>query len=323
MFRVFEQAGRLALGSRLRSLGERLAEQGRSVYDDYDLDIHPTWFPVFYHLRHAGESSISDIADAIGHTHASVSQMSRRMQKSGLIASRPSSSDGRVRLLRLSATAEDLIPRFDRMCADVAAAADEMLEQMSADLWTGLSQLEDLLEKEDFGSRVRRQPVQEPVEQAAPVSIRRFRTEDASEFARLNCAWIERYFHMEPADERMLGNPIEMIVDPGGEIFVVDMDGCVVGVCALVNHGNRSYELAKMAVDPDERGRGIGYLLGRRAIEEARRRGARRVLIESNTVLEPAMNLYRKLGFVEIPDHRSPYERSNIALELLLPDAPD
>lgn len=315
LFSVFQQAGRLALGSRLRSLGELLAEQGRTVYEEYDLDIQPTWFPVFYRLRHVGESSISDIADAIGHTHASVSQMSRRMQKSGLTESRPSPSDGRIRLLRLSVAAEEYIPRFDRMCDDVAAAAHEMLDEISIDLWTGLSQLETLLREEDFGARVRRQSEEQGLK---PVEIRRMRHEDTDEFARLNREWIEQYFRMEPADERMLGDPFASIVDQGGEIFVAESDGMILGVCALVQREDRNFELAKMAVRTEARRRGIGYRLGRRIVDEARQRGGRRILIESNTVLGPAVNLYRKLGFVEITDHRSPYKRSNIALELLL-----
>lgn len=312
---VFEQAGSLSLGSRLRSLGERLAEQGRTVYDDYELDVEPPWFPVFYRLRHAGESSISDIALSIGHTHASVSQMSRRMQKAGLITSRPSPVDGRVRLLRLSDTARKAIPRFDRMCADVSAAAEELLGDIPIDLWTALSQLEDHLGEEDFGARVRRQSGRE---NPTPVAIRRMTADDADAFAHLNRAWIEKYFRMEPADERMLGDPTGTIIDPGGEIFVADDGESILGVCALVNHGSRTYELSKMAVTPNARGRGIGYRLGLRIIEEARRRGGRRILIESNTMLGPAIHLYRKLGFVEIPGHRSPYERSNIALEMPL-----
>jgi GNAT superfamily N-acetyltransferase len=123
---------------------------------------------------------------------------------------------------------------------------------------------------------------------------------------------------MEPADERILGDPAGEIVNPGGEIFIAERGGRVVGVCALVNHGGREYELAKMAVDASVRGLGIGYRLGQRIVDEARARGGVRIYIESNTVLEPAINLYRKLGFSEIGDHESPYERSNIALDLLL-----
>ena len=42
-----------------------------------------------------------------------------------------------------------------------------------------------------------------------------------------------------------------------------------------------------------------------------------RLFLDSNTVLEPAIRLYRKVGFKEIPvPEDSPYERCNIRMEL-------
>ena len=52
------------------------------------------------------------------------------------------------------------------------------------------------------------------------------------------------------------------------------------------------------------------------AIGHALESGARRIIIVSNTVLEPAIRLYRKHGFVPVPlspDER--YQRANIRLE--------
>ena len=55
------------------------------------------------------------------------------------------------------------------------------------------------------------------------------------------------------------------------------------------------------------------------AIDFARTTGARRVIIVSNSVLEPAIRLYQKHGFVRVPlvDDRR-YRRANIRLELEL-----
>ena len=51
------------------------------------------------------------------------------------------------------------------------------------------------------------------------------------------------------------------------------------------------------------------------AIRHTLENGARRIIIVSNTVLEPAIRLYRKHGFVPVPlsaDER--YQRANIRL---------
>jgi ribosomal protein S18 acetylase RimI-like enzyme len=78
------------------------------------------------------------------------------------------------------------------------------------------------------------------------------------------------------------------------------------------------YELAKMAVDPRFRGRGIGHQLGAAIIERARRLGAKTIFLESNTILAPAISLYRKLGFVETERQPTPYARGNIHMVLKL-----
>jgi GNAT superfamily N-acetyltransferase len=89
-----------------------------------------------------------------------------------------------------------------------------------------------------------------------------------------------------------------------------------VGACALIRGDDGSVELAKMAVDAAARGRGIGRALGEAAIARARALGATRVELLSNTVLAPAIALYRALGFVEAPMHDTEYERANIRMVL-------
>jgi GNAT superfamily N-acetyltransferase len=73
-----------------------------------------------------------------------------------------------------------------------------------------------------------------------------------------------------------------------------------------------------MAVTPVAQGHGIGALLGRAAIERARQLGARWIELLSNTSLAPALHLYRKLGFVEVPLGASDYRRADIRMVLKL-----
>jgi GNAT superfamily N-acetyltransferase len=77
------------------------------------------------------------------------------------------------------------------------------------------------------------------------------------------------------------------------------------------------YEFTKMAVDDAYQGKKIGQLLSEAAIIKARELNAEKIILYSNTVLAPAIALYKKLGFIEIPLD-GPYKRSNIKMELLL-----
>jgi hypothetical protein len=52
------------------------------------------------------------------------------------------------------------------------------------------------------------------------------------------------------------------------------------------------------------------------SVDFARNAGASRIIIVSNTVLAPALRLYRKHGFVEVPlESDGRYRRANIRLE--------
>jgi GNAT superfamily N-acetyltransferase len=141
-------------------------------------------------------------------------------------------------------------------------------------------------------------------------------------FRALNLAWITKYFAVEDADRKALDDPVHNILDPGGAIFMAEVDGEPVGTCALMKCPDGAYELAKMAVAPSAQGRGVGRALGEAAITRARSLGAPHVELLSNTVLAPALTLYRSLGFVEVPLPKTDYRRANIkmVLELSAPD---
>ncbi|MCC3156706.1 GNAT family N-acetyltransferase [Hymenobacter sp. 15J16-1T3B] len=154
---------------------------------------------------------------------------------------------------------------------------------------------------------------------AQPVRILAYQPQYAPDFKRLNVAWIEQYFVLEAADLKMLDHPEDYVLRPGGQILLAEYQGQIVGACALVRMSADTLELAKMAVSPAAQGLGIGQLLAEEALATARRMGARRVYLESNTALTAAIGLYYKLGFRKIePDRPSPYERVNIHMELLL-----
>ena len=144
-----------------------------------------------------------------------------------------------------------------------------------------------------------------------------YRDELRPHFERLNRAWIEQYFVVEPPDVEVFQDPVRHVIEPGGQIFFVEDDEGVQGTCAVMPHGPGTFELAKMAVSEAARGRGYGDLLMEAAIAYARESGARTLMLVSNRVLTPAIRLYLKHGFVEVPvQDTEEYARADIQLEL-------
>ena len=146
------------------------------------------------------------------------------------------------------------------------------------------------------------------------VHIIEFRDELACHFKNLNIAWLEKYFYVEPIDEEMLSNPKEYIIDKGGYIFFAEVNNEIAGTFALIKVQEGVYELAKMAVDEKFQGHKIGNKMMKFAIEKAKHLSATKLILYSNTMLGPAIHLYRKFGFLEEPMENSEYRRSNIKM---------
>lgn len=313
----YQQLGKLALGSRLRRLSEKFTEDAAKVYTLYEVSIEPRWFPVFFVLSQQETLSITEIAQIIGHSHVSVSQIVKEMTKQGLVTTAKSKLDARVNVVRLSEQAKELIPKLEKQCLDVNRAVEELLGKTQHNLWKAIEEVEFLLASKDFYTRVKEQRKARESEQ---VEIVGYLPEYHDDFKRLNYAWIEAYFKLEELDHQALNHPDEKILKPGGHILMARFNGEIVGTCALLKMSDDIYELAKMTVAEHARGNNIGWLLGQAAIAKARDLGAKKLYLESNTILKPAINLYQKLGFERIVGEHSPYERCNIQMELQLVD---
>src|SRR4051794_10633166 len=133
------------------------------------------------------------------------------------------------------------------------------------------------------------------------ITIMDYEPEHQPYFERFNRAWIEKYFWLEELDKFVLQHPREAILDKGGAILMAAWDGVVAGTVALRKVEDSVYEFTKMAVDEGYRRRGIAEALSYAAIERAKKRGASKVILYSQTGLVPAITMYKKIGFIEVP----------------------
>jgi putative acetyltransferase len=157
------------------------------------------------------------------------------------------------------------------------------------------------------------------------VTITSMRTrEDAAAFARLNEDWIRSVFTLEPKDRETLADPFGHYVEPGGDVLLArDEADRVIGAVALEPTGDGVFELSKMVVAPEERGRGTGRRLLDAAIARARALGASSLFLGSNHRLTAAVGLYESTGFRHVARERLgplPYARADVFMELPITD---
>ena len=142
-----------------------------------------------------------------------------------------------------------------------------------------------------------------------------FQSQYASQFYQLNRVWIEEYWVLEDSDKKDLLNP-EIIIHNGGQIFFAISNHEVIGTVAMIKNSDKIYELAKMTVKSNYRGKGIANLLMDKCIEFAFKKNASEIFLISNDSLTVARNLYEKYGFKEVVLDSQKYKRGNVKMIL-------
>lgn len=311
----YQLAGKMALGSRLRRLADVLMSDAERIYRLYDVGLDPRWFPVFYMLTVKESAGITEIAEDIGQTHPSVSQVVRSMMKAGLVTTEKCKDDARVSRVALTQAGKETASKLSLQCEDVNVAVGEMFNAAGSQLWSELEAIEHEIEKAPLYERVR--DVRKAREHRN-IQVVPYRPKYKKAFRDLNIAWIEKHWEMEPSDYKALDNPTTNIINTGGYIAIALYKQKPAGTCALMKMDNHRFELAKMAVSEEFQGMGVGSLLVDHMIAKTKEMGGNKIYLESNTVLAPAINLYRKSGFKRISGKESPYKRCNIQMEMTL-----
>lgn len=135
-------------------------------------------------------------------------------------------------------------------------------------------------------------------------------------FESINKKWIEASFELESVDVKVLTDPEQYIIMPGGVVLFAQMEGEVVGTVALRKETEGIYEMTKMGVLPKAQGKRVGWSLALAILQEAKNRGGKKVVLYSSRKLGPAIQMYRKLGFREVETAPGQYARCDIKMEI-------
>ncbi|WP_172836181.1 GNAT family N-acetyltransferase [Microlunatus soli] len=87
--------------------------------------------------------------------------------------------------------------------------------------------------------------------------------------------------------------------DPCEVLGAKDASGALIGVIAL-RYGGDTVDLDRIVVAPSARRRGVGRSLIMTALVQARLRRVTEMILEVRTDNEPAVTLYRELGFTAV-----------------------
>lgn len=154
---ILRQFGHLALGSRLKRLGEQLQADTQHVLDALDPALPSGQHPFLATLDRLGPLTIGDLAQALGVSQPGVTRTVARLIERGLVAATPGSEDQRQKIVSLTAAGRHLVetasgeiwPRIDAAVAELCAGLD-------GPLLAQLAGIEDRLAAEPLHRRVAR-----------------------------------------------------------------------------------------------------------------------------------------------------------------------
>ncbi|WP_295200520.1 MarR family transcriptional regulator [uncultured Chryseobacterium sp.] len=109
---IIDESGILAISTRLQRLSEQLRKDGAMIYQSFDIDFEPKWFPVIFTLHHKNIMNVVEIANEIGYTHPSTISLLKELEKQKFIQSRKDKQDERKRLIVLAPKGVQLIEKM-------------------------------------------------------------------------------------------------------------------------------------------------------------------------------------------------------------------
>ncbi len=138
------------------------------------------------------------------------------------------------------------------------------------------------------------------------------------DFQRLNLEWLEKFNLVESHDLEILHYPQENVIDRGGFLFMLLENDTAIGSAGIFKINNQEFELIKMAVAPEHRGKKFGDMLLKKCIAKAKEVGASKIILYSNSNLQIAIHLYKRFGFNHVEVVDAPFITADVKMELYL-----
>lgn len=310
---TMKSLGELGMGSRLKRISDLCMRTIQQAYDRYQIDFDPYLFPAYHSIAKMNSTTNTELWETLQTTQPAVTQTINKLLAKELIEISSDSDDKRKKKISLSEKGSELYSRVQPIWRAMDHAVKKYTQTPANSLIEHLDQFESVIKSGEF-----LETIVKNMDHQKEVIITSYDPRYSKVFYDLNIEWLETYFYVEDYDREVLSNPETYILDPGGHIFFAVENDEAIGTVALMKAEKGIYELSKMAVRTDQRGKKIGQQLMQYCIDFAKQHDIKKLILYSNTKLENAIYIYRKYGFIEIDQEvEVPYERSNIKMELI------
>jgi DNA-binding MarR family transcriptional regulator/GNAT superfamily N-acetyltransferase len=253
---------------------------------------------VLYELAHREDTTASELGKELGLDKGYLSRILRGFEERGLIAKKPSETDGRRSLLRLTEGGQEAFVPLDARSREDVGAMLEALSAAEQDRLVGAMRTIERL----IGARP---------EPKVPYLLRQHEPGDMGWVVHRHGVLYVREYGWDERFEAMVARIVADFVDyydPAKErCWIAEMEGEIVGCVFVVKASDTVAKLRLLLVEPEARGLGLGTHLVEECIRFARGRGYEKLTLWTNSVLDAARRIYEEKGFevVEEEEHHS------------------
>ena len=143
-----------------------------------------------------------------------------------------------------------------------------------------------------------------------------YRPEFREDFVRLNTQWLTRFYWVEPFDQYAMDHVEELIAQGAMVFFALDDSEQVLATCMAMPLEGDVWEICKLAARGQYTGTGAGSAVLRAAMDYAEAHGARKEVLISCRGLKPAIHLYEKFGFHQVPYRKDFWKSEKADIEM-------
>ena len=251
---------------------------------------------VLYELSHRDHPTAGEIAEALSLDRGYLSRTLRAFKRRGLVATEPSSDDGRRTLLSLTTAGRRAFAPLDRRARELAGdllrpLGDTEQRRVLDAMRTIRSALDGSTANERRG---------------APYLLRPHRPGDIGWVVQRHGALYAREYGWDERFEALVARVVADFVDhfdPKRErCWIAERDGEPVGSIFVVKKSKTVAKLRLLLVEPSARGLGIGERLVDEVIRFAKQAGYRKIMLWTQSNLTSARRIYKAKAFVKVAE---------------------
>jgi DNA-binding MarR family transcriptional regulator len=153
--KMIDEAGILAIATRLTRLSDNLRKDGQLIYQAYGVDFEPKYFPVVFVLYAKPPLNVVQIAEEIGYSHPSTISLLKDLEKKGLVESKKDLQDERKRMVRLTAKGRALVKKIQPVWQIMIHALNDLLATEN-NLLATITEVERRMDEQSFYQRARK-----------------------------------------------------------------------------------------------------------------------------------------------------------------------